>query len=88
MNKTFPHLLLIPFLLAGCGSPLDSPDAGPVFDTRLNQVIEREMKVVNEWETEAGTARVPSAVEEALAHQLRVGLLRELGHAEFFHTRT
>lgn len=70
MQKYFPHLTLVLFLVSGCSSPLDSPDAGPVFDKNLNQVIEREMLQVNGWETEVGTTPPPSAVEEALSHRM------------------
>ncbi|MDG2199734.1 MAG: TolC family protein [Phycisphaerales bacterium] len=70
MQKYFPHLTLVLFLVSGCSSPLDSPDAGPVLDKNLNQVIEREMQQVNGWETEVGTTPPPSAVEEALSHRM------------------
>ena len=67
MTKLIPHITLAMLLISGCSSPLDSPDAGPVFDTSLNQVIEREMQLVNTWENEVGTTPPTSELEETLA---------------------
>lgn len=70
MKKT---LLTIPTLLAlvtGCSSPLDGPGQGPVLDEKLSGVIDREMQTVSEWETDLGSERPPSQVEEELAHRM------------------
>jgi len=67
VTKLIPHITLAMLLISGCSSPLDSPDAGPVFDTSLNQVIEREMQLVNTWENEVGTTPPTSELEETLA---------------------
>ena len=70
MFRFVPCLCTLPFLVAGCGSPLDSPDAGPMLDPGITRVIERELEEVDGWETEVGTTPPPSMVEEALAHRM------------------
>ena len=70
MTKLIPHITLALLLVSGCSSPLDSPDAGPVFDTNLNQVIEREMQQVNAWENEVGTTPPTSELEETLTQRM------------------
>ena len=66
--KSIPLLLLA---IPGCSSPLDSPSAGPVLDTHLQGVIDREMSMVNSWQTEIGTEPPSSQVERALSHRLQ-----------------
>ncbi|MEE2681771.1 MAG: TolC family protein [Planctomycetota bacterium] len=70
MHRLIPSLSTSMVLIAGCGSPLDSPDAGPVLDVGITQVIERELEQVDGLETEVGTTPPPSPVEEALAHRM------------------
>ena len=65
--KSIPLLLLV---IPGCSSPLDSPSAGPVLDTHLQGVIDRELSTVNTWQTEIGTEPRSSEVERALSHRL------------------
>ncbi|MEE2906971.1 MAG: TolC family protein [Planctomycetota bacterium] len=70
MFRAVSCFCMLSVLVTGCGSPLDSPDAGPVLDPGITRVIERELNEVDGWETEVGTTPPPSAVEEALVHRM------------------
>ena len=70
MHRAVPSLFTTAILIAGCGSPLDSPDAGPLLDPLITRVIERELEEVDGLENRVGTTPPPSAVEEALAHRM------------------
>ena len=61
-------ILLCPFLITACSSPLDGPDHGPFLDKGLTRIIEQEMQSVETLAREA-TADSPADIETMLANR-------------------
>ena len=56
--------------MLGCSSPLDGPAQGPVLDTHLQTIIDREMSEVGTWEADLDRETAASEVEVALEHRM------------------
>ena len=56
--------------MIGCSSPLDSPAQGPVLDSNLQSIIDREMEEVGDWEADLDQEADASEVEIALEHRM------------------
>jgi outer membrane protein len=68
-----PSLLIISGALlatSGCSSPLDGPAQGPVLDTHLQTIIDREMQEVGTWEMDLDRETSTSEVERALEQRM------------------
>jgi len=70
MRPVLKSTILLLLVLPGCSSPLDSPSAGPILDTHLQGVIDRELSTINAWQAEIGSESHTSEVEAALSHRL------------------